>query len=195
MDPRATWTELAVEVVELRARVRELEKENETLGIDSLTGLPTRRALDQAVKTEWARAHRSDTSMAVLMIDIDHFKRFNDTHGHQAGDRVLEHVGQAIQDLKRESDYAGRYGGEEFMFVLGGIDVPPGPEARLAAERIRGAIELIEIPGLPQVTCSIGVACWAGETTVEELIEHADQALYFAKDAGRNRVEEFSSGD
>jgi diguanylate cyclase (GGDEF)-like protein len=153
---------------------------------DSLTGLPNKRATDDTFKRMIAQAHRSIAPLAVLMLDLDHFKKVNDQYGHGKGDEVLAGVGAAIDAILRQSDFAGRYGGEEFLILL--PDTSSLGAARLA-ERLRESITAIVIPGIDRgVTASIGIA---------ELVEHggtpagllreADRALYAAKAAGRNR--------
>ena len=125
------------------------------------------------------------------MVDVDHFKRFNDQHGHQAGDFVLFAVAEVLRARLRPTDLVGRYGGEEFTIVLPGTDVAG---ARVASERVRRAVEELELAlpdgrPLPKVSVSLGIAEAGAETTVAELFEQADQALYRAKANGRNRAE------
>ncbi|MDB5073732.1 MAG: diguanylate cyclase [Candidatus Eremiobacteraeota bacterium] len=149
---------------------------------DALTGLPNRRTFDSVIEREWKRARRAGTWLAVGMIDIDHFKRYNDEHGHRAGDDCLRRVAQAIaNELNRQDDVAARYGGEEFAIVLPATDSD-------GAEQI--AVRICErIRRTQDVTVSIGIsACLSGERTADDLIEHADRALYRAKSEGRNRV-------
>ncbi|HEX8586953.1 sensor domain-containing diguanylate cyclase [Pseudomonas sp.] len=158
---------------------------------DGLTGLANRRSLDQALKQEWARGMRSGQPLALLMIDVDHFKAFNDRHGHHGGDVALRSVAQALAaSIRRPGDLAARYGGEEFMVVL--------PEtnktgACVLAEKLRLAIEALPPFGddtLP-ITVSIGVATHLpiSHDVPEPLFHAADRALYRAKKNGRNRVE------
>lgn len=158
---------------------------------DGLTGLANRRSLDQALKQEWARGMRSGQPLALLMIDVDHFKAFNDRHGHHGGDVALRSVAQALAaSIRRPGDLAARYGGEEFMVVL--------PEtnktgACVLAEKLRLAIEALPPFGddtLP-ITVSIGVATHlpVSHDVPEPLFHAADRALYRAKKNGRNRVE------
>ena len=131
-----------------------------------------------------------DRSMAVVMLDIDNFKRFNDEHGHAAGDAVLSRVGTAIAESLRASDFAARYGGEEFCLI---VAPEHGYGARELAERVRGAVEGIELPDLPHVTISAGVSVAyprrGEELGAKGLVDAADRGLYRAKDRGRNRVE------
>lgn len=149
---------------------------------DSLTGLPNKRATEDTLKRMVAQANRSITPLTVAMLDLDHFKQINDRFGHGAGDEVLAAVGAAIRSCLRASDFAGRYGGEEFLLMLpetstdGGLDV---------AERIRNAIASITVPGMERdITASIGIAellAHAGNAT--GVVHEADRALYAAKAA------------
>lgn len=151
---------------------------------DGLTNLFNRRFLDEALQREVARAHRHHRPLSIFMLDVDHFKKFNDRYGHDLGDRVLQAVARTMQAALRQQDYACRYGGEEFLAILPDTD---GAGALDAAERLRLAIAALAVDGL-SVTASIGCACLpevpAG--TAEELIEKADGALYAAKHRGRN---------
>jgi diguanylate cyclase (GGDEF)-like protein len=130
--------------------------------------------------------------MCVLMLDIDHFKRFNDTHGHITGDEVLKHVSKLMKTALRGTDFVARYGGEEFVIILHDIDVD---NAGRVAEKIRTSIEktpLVFFNGTSSkslsVTMSIGVAAFARDEDFSSLIERADKALYASKEAGRNKV-------
>jgi two-component system cell cycle response regulator len=155
---------------------------------DALTGVGNRLALHDELEQLYGRAARYGHRYCLAMADVDHFKRFNDTFGHLAGDEVLRSVTEAIRSEIRTSDALFRYGGEEFVIIL--------PEqslaiARTAIERVRRAIERLAIPGPDgPVTVSFGVAELAPEDhSPAEWLERADRALYAAKDAGRNRVE------
>ena len=155
---------------------------------DALTGLYNRRFLDATLASEFTRAERSQSALSVLMVDIDHFKQFNDTHGHDQGDRVLQMVSRCMRDSVRPFDFACRYGGEEFAAILPGMD---GAAARQVAERLRGAVAQTEVDGL-HVHISIGVASFPQVSVLfpDALIKAADAALYRAKEQGRNRVVE-----
>lgn len=179
----------------VRERTEELEIMNDQLQhasvTDSLTQVKNRHYFDQKLPTEYRRAYREKTWVSLLIMDIDHFKQFNDDHGHQAGDKVLQVVASVIQDVvKRPSDAVSRYGGEEFTVLLPNT---PKAGAFLVAERIRKAIEeeLIAWEGSSlSVTMSIGLAScipayYEGEST---LLKQADDFLYVAKDSGRNQV-------
>jgi len=153
---------------------------------DALTDLYNRRFLDKTLAQELVRARRYGHCLSVLMFDVDHFKKFNDTHGHDQGDRVLISIGQSMKDAVRVVDFPCRYGGEEFLIIL----PDTGREgAMILAERLRQRIETTRVDGL-QVTISIGVATFplADFQSHEAFIESADAALYRAKDGGRNCV-------
>jgi diguanylate cyclase (GGDEF)-like protein len=153
---------------------------------DSLTGLPNKRATEDTFKRMIAQAHRSVAPLAVVMLDLDHFKRVNDQFGHGKGDEVLAAVGAAIQAVLRESDFAGRFGGEEFLLLLPDTGVEGA--ARLA-ERLRESIAEITVPGIErEITASLGLAeLLEHGGTPRGLLREADRALYAAKAAGRNR--------
>ena len=157
---------------------------------DGLTGLFNRRYLEETLEREIARAQRMRTTVTVLMIDVDHFKRFNDQHGHQAGDSALRALGRALKGISRLSDVPCRYGGEEFTVVLTDTTLAEGCRW---GERLLAAIHRLEIATadseLLRFTVSIGAAAYPGHgETVESLIERADAALYRAKDEGRDRL-------
>jgi diguanylate cyclase len=153
---------------------------------DSLTGLANRRAFDAEISRRFAEWQRRGTPFSLLILDVDHFKNFNDTHGHQAGDEVLRKVSAAITSSAREMDLACRYGGEEFAVVMPTTDAVEGC---ILAERIRLAIEsmtvLFEGKTL-SVTASVGLAGVAIEDDIPRVVKRADEALYASKDAGRN---------
>jgi diguanylate cyclase (GGDEF)-like protein len=158
--------------------------------VDELTGLYNRRYFDETLRRELFRAERMRASLAVLMIDLDHFKRMNDTYGHEAGDVVLRTVGRCVREGVRRSDVACRYGGEELVLVLPECDTAA---AHACAETLRKAIGALDLQhgdiALPQVTASIGVALWpAHGENAAALVQSADRALYAAKHEGRNRV-------
>jgi diguanylate cyclase (GGDEF)-like protein len=155
--------------------------------VDGLTGLYVRRYFDLRVSEEIERARRFGTSFALVMLDLDDFKRLNDTHGHLAGDRALREVAALAERQLRGVDLAARYGGEELAFLLPRTSLA---DAHAVAERIRAAIDAYDFGGL-HITASLGVAGWteAGVTDPERLVERADAALYRAKAAGKNRVE------
>jgi diguanylate cyclase (GGDEF)-like protein len=157
--------------------------------VDSLTGLANRRSLEESLRTELARATRFSDSVCVVLADLDDFKQVNDRYGHAAGDEVLKAFASALRKTARESDVAGRWGGEEFALVLPGTDAAGG--ARLA-ERARAAIEerRVKMPNgdFCAVTASFGVAAFPESHELGEILAAADSALYAAKGQGKNRV-------
>ncbi len=176
---------------------RQLEDKNRLLerlsSLDTLTGIANRRRFDAALRQEWRRGLREETPLSLLFCDIDYFKRFNDTYGHQAGDACLVRVAHTLQEsLNRPADLAARYGGEEFVALL--VDTER-EGARLLAERIRERIESLQLEHrastvAPVLTVSLGVATSLPRPTqpAEDLVSWADRALYRAKQGGRNRV-------
>lgn len=162
----------------------------EMIHVDDLTGLLTKRSLYRALERELERASRYDRPVAVLMMDLDHFKAVNDTHGHLAGSHCLSEVGRLIRETTRSVDVNGRYGGEEFISFL---PETSQEEALLLAERVRCALEgrtLVHGDATFRITISIGIALFPEHgRTVEELVHAADLALYQAKRSGRNRCE------
>ena len=169
---------LALSREQLSARIDELSREVVT---DALTGAFSLRYFTTRVEQDVTRARRGRSDLALLMLDIDDFKRINDTMGHPAGDHVLRRVAAILQQTVRSSDICARLGGEEFGVLMTGSSAEG---ARQIAERIRERIAQLLNP----VTVSIGVANLTSDSTFQSLIEHADQALYRAKAAGKNRV-------
>lgn len=158
--------------------------------VDGLTGIYNRRWLDTALPRMFDRARFSGAPFALIIADIDHFKRCNDECGHLAGDRILCHVARILSENLRPTDLLARYGGEEFIVLLANT---AAADAMIVAERMRSAVAAFEpgIPGgspLPQITISAGVAGIQQDDIVTALIERADEALYRAKSEGRNRV-------
>lgn len=171
---------------EIGRRARAEDRLEELATTDALTGLHNRRKFDTAIDTEWRRAIRQSRPLAMLLIDADHFKQFNDTFGHQPGDQALVAIARCIQaSAIRAGDCAARYGGEEFAVLLPGVSAD---EALIVAERIR--LRVAALPADPgALTISVGVASMVPLVTMEfcELVEAADKALYAAKAAGRNQ--------
>jgi diguanylate cyclase (GGDEF)-like protein len=157
---------------------------------DALTGLENRGAIDGTMHHLWAQSSRGADGFAVLLIDVDHFKRINDAHGHAVGDQVLEHVAAVIAGQARQADSVGRYGGDEFIIVAPQSSLAGAAQA---AERLRLAMEAEPIHARAsdlRVTLSIGVAgCTSEDLAVADVLARADRALYKAKAKGRNRVE------
>ncbi|MDY6912955.1 MAG: diguanylate cyclase [Planctomycetota bacterium] len=187
--------------VRMRAAERILDLQSELIGAqealrlqathDSLTGLLNRAAIRDMFKAELTRAQREDRSVAVIMADLDHFKRINDTYGHAAGDTVLRETAQRMRSTVRSYDAIGRYGGEEFLLLMPGCDLEVGVER---AEKIRRRLadEPVKVSGKDiTVTLSLGLTAYTSKATadLEEIIRAADEAMYKAKRAGRNQVE------
>ena len=170
------------------ARQQKLEYQAST---DALTGLANRHAFTARAEQELARAKRYGGELSLLMADIDFFKKVNDTYGHQAGDIVLKELADIFSRTLRDLDFAARFGGEEFVILLPGINVE---NALKTAERLRVLVGDARIPlqqgGVVKLTVSIGVASYsaAANSSIEKLIHEADKALYMAKGAGRNKV-------
>ncbi|WP_102128326.1 GGDEF domain-containing protein [Deinococcus planocerae] len=163
----------------LRA-VHRAEGEARFANVDALTGLPNRRQLDA-----WLAEDRGPPR-SVILFDLDHFKRVNDTHGHDAGDRVLQAAAGAARGALRPQDQLGRWGGEEFLVILPGSG---GPEARAVAERLSSALAALHHPGVGRVTISCGVAEAGPGEALGGVLKRADEALYAAKRGGRSLVE------
>jgi diguanylate cyclase (GGDEF)-like protein len=175
----ANLVALAVSAAEAREKLVSLATS------DELTGLPNQRAFRERLDREVRRAVRYGRPLSLVMLDIDHFKAINDTHGHPAGDRVLAAIARLLQGFVRGEELMARIGGEEFAWLLPEADVL---RAGLAAER---AIELVSrdaLPGVGRVTVSAGVCELARAGSAAGMVECADRALYAAKAGGRNRV-------
>jgi diguanylate cyclase (GGDEF)-like protein len=192
----------SLEVAELTKKLTELSE------IDGLTGLNNRRTYDIYIDQIWRQAKREQTALTVILVDIDHFKAYNDHYGHQSGDNALKAVADVIAaHAKRPLDFAARYGGEEFVLALPGSssepDRPPGGEQECAyAEQLREAVLALQIPHdnsttSEYLTVSVGVAVIlpGARRSLAGAIQMADEALYQAKDEGRNRVVFTHSGD
>jgi diguanylate cyclase (GGDEF)-like protein len=166
-----------------------VEESQRQASIDLLTGLMNRRAFLPAIANELARAKRYSHPLSVLLLDVDHFKQINDRYGHAAGDQVLSAVGKLLSSNLRGSDFAARWGGEEFVVALTNTESEGG---RVAAERARVSVEELVIDdGSGQriaVTASVGLASLQPDESLEQLMDRADRAMYAAKYGGRNRV-------
>jgi diguanylate cyclase (GGDEF)-like protein len=178
---------LPVLIFQMRSRNTELWRLNRTLDelahIDPLTRLRNRRAIEQLLVAELSASSRHQQPLTVLLLDVDHFKLVNDTHGHHAGDRALQEIAGALERALRTEDAIGRWGGEEFLAVLRLTDEDG---AIRVAERLRQAVA-DSATGEPGRSITIGVAQWRGEPA-ETLLAEADRALYAGKLAGRNLV-------
>ncbi len=187
--PQSEWRRLALwllvgpivgaAVQDVVARLREANLGLEALvRTDPLTGLLNRRGYLEVAERELARARRTDEPLALAMLDLDHFKRFNDSHGHAQGDALLVGATRAWAEELREIDVLARWGGEEFVVVL----------PRCTAEVATRVLDRVRESTPMDQTCSIGVAMWNGEEGIEGLSQRADAALYQAKESGRDRV-------
>ena len=196
----ASW----IDVTELVRKGKMLEASNRRLAqqssMDKLTGLSNRRRFDEALVTEWQRAARSSTPLSLLMVDIDHFKQYNDNYGHVAGDECLRRVARVLDNcVRRAGEMVARYGGEEFVLLL------PGADMAHACETAEKCLEQMQSEALPhvasatsaQVTFSIGVACLLPDIALEPstLVNAADTAMYRAKSGGRARYEVADQAD
>lgn len=176
------------------ARLQQAKADKEQLeklaSFDSLTGLYNRQAVLGRLREAINRARRYKENLSLIMLDIDHFKKVNDQYGHLVGDDVLEKLSTLIRDNIRNTDIAGRYGGEEFIIVLAQTDLYA---ARIVAERIRKIVETARMKDFSGnvfgITVSEGVSGWEPGDDIHSLISRADEALYKAKENGRNRVE------
>jgi diguanylate cyclase (GGDEF)-like protein/PAS domain S-box-containing protein len=166
--------QIEAEREELLDQVREMARR------DALTGLPNRRALEEQLPQAMARARRRRSSLSVAILDIDHFKTYNDTYGHLGGDEVLRACAKAWDSALRAEDTIARFGGEEFLVLL--PDTAPG-EAGEIVERLRAKTPMGQ-------SCSAGLACWDYGESIDELLGRADQALYLAKAGGRDQMAE-----
>jgi len=174
---------IAIERARLHQRIKDMA------ALDGLTGVFNRRHYEQRLEQEVARARRIGRSLALLMFDIDYFKRCNDSHGHECGDMVLRDLAAFLKDRVRTEDLVARYGGEEFVVLLTGGAT--AEESLLVAEKLRAYIESHSLGGRPagEITVSVGVATQTSdELDGAEIFRRADKALYRAKDQGRNRV-------
>jgi diguanylate cyclase (GGDEF)-like protein len=183
---------------ELSRRERELIETNDRLtvmaSIDMLSGLANRRGFQSRLDFEWMKAQQYDCDLSLLMIDVDHFKLYNDTYGHPEGDACLTRLGETLSGIAADTiGFAGRYGGEEFCLLLPNVDVD---RAKEIGEQVRAAVQAMEMPHRTSshklVTVSVGVACARPNDSQRpgDLIEAADAALYAAKHRGRNTVVE-----
>jgi len=197
LERQSAYQELEENRIKLEAAVFELERLST---LDGLTKIYNRRHFDTIILREWGRAKRESTPISLIMIDIDHFKQYNDHYGHLEGDSCLIQVAQTLTNtLKRSTDHVARYGGEEFIVTLPSTNTK---EAAHVAERLRQSIADLALQHANSetddiVTISLGVSSCVpeGSEKHESLISSADQALYQAKEQGRNRVVTLSKAD
>ncbi len=170
------------------------QKLEELSTTDEMTKLSNYRSFKKELEKEHERAERYGTPYAIVFIDIDYFKKLNDTHGHQAGDEVLRSIGKVLKKQSRNTDFPARYGGEEFIVLCAGV---PWEGAMKLAERIRSEIESIDSPygktqPLKKITASFGVSGFPNHASSPgEMIEKADESLYHSKENGRNQITSF----
>lgn len=194
VDGRLVRLEIATDITDRKQMEQELEsviRRAETLAhTDELTGLNNRRAFFDLGAQTLRQAKLLARPVAVIMFDVDHFKRINDTYGHTIGDEVLRALASCVRSLIRDGDILGRIGGEEFALIL--PNTAP-PQALAVAQRLQAAVAALRLPGgsdAIRCTCSFGIAnCADGGMTLEALLIQADHALLAAKNRGRNRVE------
>jgi diguanylate cyclase (GGDEF)-like protein len=182
-----TVAELEAENIEHQRLVEELEKLSIT---DPLTSIYNRRKFNELLTMEIERSKRYQNSLSIIMCDIDHFKKINDTFGHDVGDKAIKKFSKQIRENIREIDMLARWGGEEFMILMPNVSVE---NAHSVAEKLRMIIEKTEVETAGSFTASFGVTDLMLDDTSETFIKRADQALYKAKHSGRNRVESISA--
>jgi diguanylate cyclase (GGDEF)-like protein/PAS domain S-box-containing protein len=170
---------------DITKRVFMEEKLQQLATVDSLTGIYNRYKTNEEIEIEIGRSNRYDENFALAMFDIDHFKKVNDTYGHEIGDYVLQEISAVVTQEIRESDRFGRWGGEEFILILPKLSKE---EALHVSEKLRGKIESHDFKDVGRITISIGVSIFEPSDTKESLLKRVDNALYKAKDEGRNRV-------
>ncbi|MBM2835017.1 MAG: hypothetical protein HW406_2178 [Candidatus Brocadiaceae bacterium] len=175
---------------ELRKKQKELEEMNKTLEkqaiTDTLTEVYNRQKFHEMLLQETKESRRYNTPLSLIMLDIDHFKLINDTYGHQAGDAVLKETARLISENIRDADLLARYGGEEFMILASHTE---RESAFTLAEKIREKVRTTKFNGMHYVTCSFGVTQFHGIDTIDTCLKRVDDALYKAKNNGRDRVE------
>ena len=187
------------ELIEMRDRVREAEREvvrlreelahaSEMVRTDALTGALNRQGMDEAIEREVARARRRNSPLSVALLDIDNFKKLNDTHGHDAGDQALVHLAQVVSETLRPTDTLARYGGEEFVIVLADTRLDDGVQAMVRVQRELTRKFFLHRNEKMLITFSCGVAELAAGESPADAVKRADQAMYLAKRAGKNRV-------
>ena len=187
-EQRDSVSDSVAQAAPVLANLRNLAIAETRAATDALTGLPNRRACQDNLKRLVAHVSRSVSPLSAILLDLDHFKQINDRDGHGAGDDVLAAVGEVLAGSVRASDFAGRYGGEEFLILLPDTEIDG---ALQTAEKVRAAIQTIDVPKVErQITASCGVAAYPTDALdADTLVRMADRALYSAKGAGRNRVE------
>jgi len=185
MDTEGSIQNFVATSQDITERVLMEEKLQKLATVDSLTGIYNRYKTNEEIEIEIGRNKRYDEKFALAMFDIDHFKRVNDTYGHEIGDYVLQEISAIVTKEIRESDRFGRWGGEEFMLILPKLNKA---EALHVSEKLRNKIESHDFKDVGRITISIGVSVFGSSDSKESLLKRVDNALYRAKDEGRNRV-------
>ncbi len=194
---RRLENDLVVSKYKLESQAQELDRTRKEARTDALCNVGNRKAVDETLQFMVSRYHSENRSFGLMLIDIDHFKRINDTFGHQAGDEVLTSISLALKECVRPEDFVGRLGGDEFCILLEGLKAE---DAQLVGSRIRSTIELYDFSindsgQSTVVTMSMGLAVMRTEDDAVSLYERADQALYKSKQLGRNRLYTISSSN
>lgn len=187
---RKLENDLVVSKFQLETQAQELDRTRKEARTDALCGVGNRKAVDETLQFMVSRYNQNKKTFGVMLVDIDHFKRINDTFGHQAGDDVLTSISKALKECVRPEDFVGRLGGDEFIIILEGLTAD---SADLVGTRIRSTVELYDfsIANSGQstvVTMSMGLAVIQADDSLETLYERADKALYKSKELGRNRL-------
>jgi diguanylate cyclase len=174
----------------MEEQAQEIDEARREARIDAVTGVSNRKAVDEKLHLLHATWRREGRAFVLILLDLDHFKRINDSHGHQAGDRVLEKLGEWLKEWVREGDFVGRYGGDEFAILLPRTDLETGLElAQGICDRTADATSRIAVGGEQvSISVSIGVAAPQEGDSADSVFERADQALYKSKHGGRNQV-------
>ncbi len=184
---RRLRTDLAAARAQVESLRRELEQSIGEARTDGLTDIANRRAFDRELNRSFAQRQRQDTIFSLILVDVDHFKRFNDQHGHRVGDDILQTIADRLSRATRTMDLVARYGGDEFAVILPGTDLAA---ACVASQRLCACVSeqiLRVVDAELRLTVSTGVAAVSVCETADELVDAADAALYAAKNAGRNR--------
>ena len=180
---------------QMEVQAQELDRTRKEARTDQLAGVPNRKGFDERLQYMLSRFKRDQETFALILADVDHFKWINDTHGHQAGDRVVTLLGEALANSVQPDDYVARYGGDEFAIFLSGIDET---SAAKIADRIRMNVDQTNFDvgrdgSRVAVTFSMGMAIPNMDDTTESVLEHADKALYMSKQSGRNQVQTYKA--
>ncbi|RXJ97452.1 hypothetical protein CRV00_01060 [Malaciobacter molluscorum] len=189
IDLNIHWTdtnELLILKDSYNQMIQRLNKHKLLSITDKLTGLFNRLKLDESLNDEFNRSNRFKRSFGIVILDIDHFKRVNDTYGHQVGDQVIIQFAKILKENIRKVDTLGRWGGEEFMIICSETDLKGTIKL---AQSLREIIRKYDFPGIGNLSASFGVSIYSGDENIDSVIAHADNALYKAKSNGRNRVE------